>query len=685
MLPFNLSFLNWEVRGVETTVIIDIVTIFLSALIGGIIAERLKQSPIIGYILGGIMVGPFVLGLVSDLHLINDFAEIGIILLMFTLGIEFSPSRLEKVKEVALIGGSVQVLAMIAIGTATGKLLGLSWYEAFFLGCVVSISSTMIVLRVLGDQGELNSTHGQVMLGILIFQDLAVIIMVSLLPNLADFSGDAVSGLILSLGKSVVFVLALLYLAQKVVPAFLDRAARGSNNDIFLILALILGMGIALLAHVVGLSVSLGAFLGGLVISESEYAHEIMGKIITLRDAFVIVFFVSVGMLIDPHNLFQDWIALLAILAVIICGKLLVFFITTRWFYHSRVAFYVGMGMMQTGEFSFVLAIMGLEQHLIPANLYNLILASSLISIVFTPLFIGNAPYVYNRLQKIQAVQFLFPPARFEDSEVDVNSLKDHIIVCGYGRVGRGIVEALQQLELPFVVIDFDYQSVNYASRQGISYIYGDAANDIVTTHARPDLARMAVLTLPDVYTNRQTIRNMLKMNPDLIILARAHSEWEKKFLLDMGAYDVVQPEKAAGTLMARYLIQHLELPREAVEKYLESLYIRDYHHLVHQTNYESFQKKALKVREYLVGQGSPFANKSLMDTRIRELTGCSVVTIKTGDGELTINPSSDEFIKEGTSVIVMGTVDQLLEFSRVNGGGSLPDRDDAGRRSRLD
>lgn len=655
----------------ESSLIIDIVTIFISALIGGLIAERLKQSPIIGYILGGIMVGPFVLGLVSDLDLINDFAEIGIILLMFTLGIEFSPSRLEKVKKAAVIGGLVQVIAIVAIGMAVGKMLGFSWYEAFFLGCVVSISSTMIVLRVLGDQGELKSIHGQVMLGILIFQDLAVIIMVSLLPNLANFSGETASVLLISLGKSVLFVVVLLYLAQKVVPVFLDRAAQGSNNDIFLILALIMGLGIALLAYVVGLSVSLGAFLAGLVISESEYAHEIMGKIINLRDAFVIIFFVSVGMMIDPYHLFEDWPILLAVIVLIIPVKLLVFFVTTRWFYHSRVAFYVGMGMMQTGEFSFVLAVLGLEQQLIPPDLYNVILASSLITIVLTPLFIKVAPYVYSRLQRVEALHFIFPPARFEDSEIDVAGLKDHIIVCGFGRVGRGIGEALRQLELPFIVVEFDYQTINSLSHQEIPYIYGDAANEVVLAHTRPDLARLAILTLPDVYTNRQAIRNMLKINPNLIILARAHSEWEKRFLIEMGAYDVVQPEKAAGTLMARYMIQHLDLPREAVEKYLESLYIKDYRHLVHQTNYESFQRKALKVREYLVGKGSPFANKSLMDTRIRELTGCSVVTVKTSDGVLTINPSSDEFITGGASVIVMGTSDQLMEFSRVNGGDS--------------
>lgn len=340
-----------------TPVIIDICIIFLAALIGGLVAERLRQSPVVGYILGGILVGPYVMGMVGDLEVIQDFSEIGVILLMFTLGIEFSLTRLEKVRRVAVLGGVIQIAATILIGMGVGYAAGLPLYHALFLGCVVSISSTMIVLKALGDQGEVNSLHGQVMLGILIVQDLAVILMVSLLPELREFSIENLPILLFSLARSLAFVLVMVYLARRVVPVIMNHVAQSSNTDAFLILALTMGIGVAVLSHAVGLSLSLGAFLAGLVISESEYVHEIVGKIVSLRDAMVILFFVAVGMLVNPAGLFRDWVALVILLSVIMPVKFLILFSITRMFgYHSRIAFYVGMGMMQTGEFSFVLA-----------------------------------------------------------------------------------------------------------------------------------------------------------------------------------------------------------------------------------------------------------------------------------------------------------------------------------------
>ncbi|HNX92706.1 MAG TPA: cation:proton antiporter, partial [Syntrophomonas sp.] len=273
----------------ETSMLFNIAIIFIAALIGGMIAEALKQSPLIGYMLGGILAGPYVTGMISDLELIQGFADIGVILLMFTLGIEFSLERLSSIKGYAVGGGLLQVVVVVLLSVLLGRYMGLSTYEAVFLGCTLSISSTMIVLRVLNDHGEMNSLHGQLMVGILIVQDLIVIVMVSVLPDLQTFSPEIVPQLIKSLLAAAVIIAAVLYLAPKIIPLLLERAAQGNNNDIFLILALSMGLGVALLAQAMGLSVSLGAFLAGLLITESDYAHEILGKVISLRDAFVIL------------------------------------------------------------------------------------------------------------------------------------------------------------------------------------------------------------------------------------------------------------------------------------------------------------------------------------------------------------------------------------------------------------
>jgi len=651
-----------------TSLVFDAVIVFVAALVGGYIADRVRQSPVIGYILGGIVVGPYVMGLVRDQPIIGDLAEVGVILLMFTLGIEFSLSRLEKVRKIALLGGFIQIVSIILVGLAAGRLLGYSVYHSLFMGCVLSISSTMIVLRSLSERGELNSLHSQIMLGILIVQDLAVILMVALLPSLQDVSLRALPGILFLLVKTIVFVLVIVYLAQKVVPLIMERLARSSSSDIFLILALAMGLGIAAVSHSFGLSLSLGAFLAGIVISESDYAHEIMGKITSLRDAFVVLFFVSVGMMVDPASLVGNWSELLVLLAIIVPVKLVVVFAIARLFgYHSKVSFYVGMGLVQTGEFSIVLGNLGLSQALIPPNLYNAILASALITILVSPYFIKSAPFWYHRLRARKALRFIFPETEKVELVAGEPELKDHAILCGYGGVGVKVAAALRQLQLPLVVIDYDFHAVNHLAANDIPYIYGDAANEIVIGHAHPETASLALVVLPDVFSNQMAVRNLKKANPNLMILARAHSEWEKEILLREGAHEVIQPEMEAGLQLVRQVILHLEIPEEQVEEYLENLYIRQYHRILEQEGYERVPSQSLKVREFQVNENAPWAGVSLADSQIREKTGAIIVTLRKPDGKVIISPGGHELLEAGDRVIVMGTGKQLRAFAEIN------------------
>lgn len=632
------------------------------------IAGVLRQSALVGYILGGILVGPYAAGLVQDLSLVSQFADIGVILLMFTLGIEFSFSRLNEVKKIAVLGGILEVVLVVLLGVGLGQLLGLSMVESLFLGCVTAISSTMIVLRVLGEEGELNSLHGQVMLGILIVQDLAVVVMVSLLPKLGDLGATELPALGASLGIAILLVLATIYLAQKVLPVLMDRLARENNNDVFLLFALTLGLGIATLAGALGLSVSLGAFLAGLMISESDYAHEILGKIISLRDALVILFFVSVGMMVHPSSLFANLGLLAAVLVLVIPVKfLVVFFITRSFRYHSRVAFYAGMGLMQTGEFSFVLAKLGMDNQLISPQLYNVILAASLFSILLTPLFTRIAPHWYHQLRKLSALKWLFPEPELETAEDNAGGLSQHVILLGYGRMGHHVGLALQQFKLPFVVIEYDYHVIERLRNGGISYIYGDASNPHVLEKASPETARLAILALPDSLVNQMVLRTLLQKNPSLRVICRAQNHREEQLMFESGAYEVVQPEEEAGLQMVRQVILGLDLPPDDVVEYLENMYLKDYHEIIYQQDSE--QSEALKVRNFKVEAGSPFAGKTLRESRIREETGCSVVTILTGDGATIANPHSSATVSPGDTLIIMGSPTQLLAFSYLNQG----------------
>lgn len=649
----------------NTSIIMDITLIFIAALGGGLIAERLKQSPLIGYILGGILVGPYVTGGVSNLPMVNSFADIGIILLMFTLGIEFSLKRLERVRKIALLGGFLQIAALVIIGLGTGQLMGLNVWGSVFLGCTLSISSTMIVMRVLGDQGEVDSVPGQIMLGMLIVQDLAVILMVAMLPKLPELSQGNFLHILTPLVIALAVVAVMLYLAEKIVPVIMKRAAQASNNDVFLLFALSAGLGVALLSEATGLSLSLGAFLAGLLISESDYAHEIMGKIISLRDAFVVIFFVSVGMLINPSRLFTDIEHLLGILTIIIPVKFLVFFSITRLFkYHSRIAFTVGTGMMQIGEFSFVMARLGLDHGLISEGLYNLILASALISIMLTPIFMRKSPAWYQRLYNISRLRRLLPDEDLEENE-SRESLSGHIILCGYGRMGSHVSIGLKQLNLPLIVIEYDHAAIDELIRQGIPYIYGDASSEIVLKQAYPQRALMAILTLPDAITSRQTILQLKRLNPDLVFLARANNQWQAQILDQAGANEIIQPEAEAGFQMLRYLILNLKLPVEQVNRFLEQLFYMDYQKIASQTGYAS--ARPIRMKEFKIDQASSLRGISLRDSGIREKSGCNVVTIRKENGEIIFNPTSREIIQEGDYLVIMGDDVQLANFANGN------------------
>lgn len=621
----------------------------------------------IGYIIGGILAGPYVSGAISNLTLVQEFADIGVILLMFTLGIEFSLSQLAQVKRVAIGGGLLQVLLVVALGTVLERLMGLSLYQALFIACTFSISSTMIVLRILGDRGEMNAVHGQIMIGMLIVQDLAVVMMVSILPGLQSFGPEKIPQLIWTASMAALLIIGILFLAPKIIPRIMERAAQGSNNDIFLILALSLGLGVALLAHEVGLSVSLGAFLAGLLITESDYAHEILGKIISLKDAFVILFFVSVGMMINPHTLFQSWPLLLMALGIIIPLKFLVFFIITRAFgYQSQIGFYVGMGMMQTGEFSFVLGKIGLDRHLITPEIYNVILAGTLISILMTPFFIDAAPAVYQSLQKIGWLKRFLNHTQTNLADFEPRQFTNHVIVCGFGRVGYQVGNALQKMQIPFVVIDYNHKAISNLRDQQIPYIYGDAANEFVLHNAYPAGALLAVLALPDASTNLRVIHALKKHNPELKIISRAHSYWEKQKLYAEGAMEVIQPEEEAGLQIVRHMILHLNTAPENVLEYLENLYFKDYHEIMRHQNLEGAEDEPLKIRTFEVPDDSGICGLTLRDSNIREFSGCSVVTIKRSDGSIVINPHSNELLAAGDTLIVMGSSEQLEKFSRL-------------------
>ncbi|MGE5371209.1 MAG: cation:proton antiporter [Solirubrobacterales bacterium] len=646
------------------TLMLDIVIVFTAALMGGYLADRLKQSPIIGYILGGILVGPYMFGLVNDTTLITEMSEIGVILLMFTIGIEFSLARLSQVKRVAILGGGLQVLGVVGLTVVIGGFLQLSGFESVFLGCALAISSTMIVTRTLSENGEANTLHSQIMLGILIVQDLAVILMVVMLPLLHNPDAGGAITILSALLKTAGFVFVTVFLAGKAFPVIMDWAARSSSNEVFLLLALSLGVGVAALAHYIGLSVSLGAFLAGLVISESEYTHEIMGKIMSFRDAFVVMFFVSVGMMVNPWMILSTGKIALAVMLVIIIGKTLIVFGVIKLFgYHNRVAFLCALSLLQTGEFSIVLAQIGLNGSMISSGLYDVILQTAILSILLTPFFMAAAPSLYLKLVHLGVFKEM--PGEQIDEELLPHTR--HVILCGFGRVGRLVGDALMKLEIPVVVVDYDYSAYRDLGEHGFAFVYGDASNEVVLEHVRPERAIMAILALPDVFSNQRAARNLRKVNPGLPIVARAHSFYEKEIMLEAGVHDVVMPETEAGLQMVWHLLLRLDLPREKMQAYVGYLFEHEYQRVLGMESTLNNGVGALRVGDFAVTANSPWAGKSLREAQIRETTGCSVVAIQRAGRETVMNPHSMERVEPGDRLVVIGSSEQLLRFSNVN------------------
>lgn len=372
----------------------DLAYVLVAALIGGSAAWLLKQPLIVGYVFGGILVSPFTPGVaVSDLQHFEVLAEIGVVLLMFSIGIEFSVQDLLKVKWVALIGGPLGIVLSIGLSLVVGIWLGWSMIEAIVIGSVVSVASTMVLVRLLVDRGELHSQHGRVMVGITLVEDLAVVALTVFLPTLGPMEAERGWQIAAALAKSVVFLAPVVYFAAKVVPPVLNRVAGTRNQELFLLAVLVLAIGTAALTQAVGLSLALGAFLAGLLVSGSDHAHESFARLLSLRDAFVAMFFVTIGALIDPSVVFQNWRLLIVVIGLIVFGKLLIWTAVVRLFrYPFGTAFLVGLWLTQIGEFSFVLVGVSRSTGLVGNEVYSVTLLASLISILINTQVLHFAP-----------------------------------------------------------------------------------------------------------------------------------------------------------------------------------------------------------------------------------------------------------------------------------------------------
>jgi CPA2 family monovalent cation:H+ antiporter-2 len=565
----------------ETSLIALLAVGFGLALLFGLVASTLKVSPIVGYLIAGIAVGPFTPGFVGDTALAGQLAEIGVILLMFGVGLHFSIKDLLSVRYIALPGAIAQIATATAIGAGMALMLGWSLGVGLVFGLSLSVASTVVLLRALEERNALQSSEGKIAVGWLIVEDLAMVLALVMLPALAEtLGGDAGAlgapsgpsntwlALAFTLAKVAVFVALVLVVGKRVVPWLLMRVTRTGSRELFTLCVLAIAVGIAYgSAALFGVSFALGAFFAGVVLAESEMSHQAGNDSLPLKDAFAVLFFVSVGMLFDPTVLVREPLAVLSVLAIIMVGKSLAAFIIVLAFRHPvRTALTVSASLAQIGEFSFILASLGAALGLLPPDGRDLILAGALLSIALNPLaFAAVAPLArwLEARPKLLALIERRGAAKHRTPVETTRNLRQHAIVVGYGRVGGAIGPVLKSQGLPFAVIERDHLMLSAAQAQRIPTVEGDAAAPGVLEAAGIGEARLLVVATPDSFLARRIVELGRQLNPNVDVVVRTHSESEFKALEALGAGRVVMGERELARGMLEYALRSLGVPQE--------------------------------------------------------------------------------------------------------------------------
>ena len=638
------------------------------ALVGGLIARRIGLPTIVGYLMAGLALGPWAPFFHGDMASIEQLAEFGVILLMFGVGLHYSFRDLWQVRRVALPGAIIQMAVVSVLGWWLGRSWGFSPAGAWIFGIATSVASTVVLMRSLMDEGWLNTPTGKIAIGWLIVEDLLMVGVLVLLPVLATPDAEASWWVAaVTLGKAAVFVALMVFAGDRLVPMLLKRVVHTRSRELFVLVALTIAVGTALASSAYfGVSLALGAFVAGVVVGESEFSHQVGADLLPFREAFAVIFFVSVGMLVNPAYIIGHWDQVLLVTAVIVVVKAVVSGAVARLLgapAHSVLVLAAGRG--QIGEFSFILGQAGVSIGAITSDQYSLILAGAIVSITINPLFIrlvGPAERFLRQYPRLW--QFIDkPPIDLPQIEHDFDN---HVVIVGCGRVGRHIAEALGRLGIDRLVVEADPIRIDKLRELGVPVLYGDASNSDILTHAAIERARAVVVTLPDDAAALMVVATVRTLTPDVPIVARASTWAAARQLLQEGATQVVRPELEGGVEIVRRTLLDLELPLREVQKYTELVRregldeserlsadrVRVLNDLVHAV-------KDLEIGWLLLEEGSLLVGLTLADAGLRQTAGVSVVAIARGDA-LIRNPEAAEVFRPGDRVAVIGTPEQV-------------------------
>ncbi|MFH1862500.1 MAG: cation:proton antiporter [bacterium] len=556
----------------EVLLLRDIFAILALSVIVILVFHRFQVPATVGFLFTGVIAGPHGLGLVSAVHEVEILAEIGIVLLLFTIGIEFSLKKLIQIKKAVFLGGTVQVLLTILVVAVFVGLAGFPFNQAVFFGFLISLSSTAIVLKVLQDRAQIDSPHGQTSLAILIYQDLIIVPMILLTPILAGKTANlAESLLMLTLKVAGVLVLTVV-LAKWLVHGILFQVVKTRSRELFLMSVLVTCLAVAWLTSSLGLSLAMGAFLAGLIISESEYSSHAFGHVLPFRDLFTSFFFVYIGMLLNVNYLYsQPILIILVVISLLILKTAVAGFVGTLLGLSLRTALLVGFTLAQIGEFSFLLSRFGLNEGLISANTYQLFLSASVLSMAATPFIIASAPRLADWILKLPLPDRIIIGLYPVDATAE-QKLSDHLVIVGFGINGSNVAQAARMSGIPYVIVEMNPATVRREQARGEPIFYGDASKEEVLSHARIEVASVLVVAIPDAVATERITELAHKLNPEAYLIVRTRFLQEVDQLYRLGANEVIPEEFETSIKIFTRVLDRFALPEGKVNRIIADI-----------------------------------------------------------------------------------------------------------------
>jgi CPA2 family monovalent cation:H+ antiporter-2 len=628
-----------------------------------ILLARLRLPTVAGLLFAGALLGPFGFGLVTSVHTIEMLAEIGVVLLLFTIGLEFSLSRLRSIFRQVALGGLLQVGLTIAATAAVSVAVGQSFRAGIFYGFVIALSSTAIVLRALTERRELDAPHGRFIVGTLIFQDLCVVPMVLIVPLLGsgERAGGAAFEIGLALGKAALVVLATVVVARMIVPRLLKWVDASRSREVFILAILALCMGTALLTALSGLSLALGAFLGGMVVADTEYGHRAMGDMMPLRDLFMSLFFVSLGMLFDIRILIEHPMAVALLLAGFLLGKgILATAAALVMKFPARAAWLAGVGLAQFGEFGFVLARLGESSGVVDGAAVKPVLEAGIVSMFLTPVLVRVAPHLRAGERLLAPLERLIGVRSIDEAD-DGRRLANHVVIVGYGVAGRLVAKALAQSGTEYVVLELNAENVRDARVAGEPVYYGDATSEEALGHAHLNEARAVVILINDPSAVDRVVDTARRVAPNVPVMIRTHYLAQRERLLALGAREVVVEEVEGGLEVLARILRWLGVPRNTIDLRIEE---------ARAVTQQSERKEAirrrvlgeekaleeLKIESIVLGPSSHGVGRSVVELDLRRKTGALVVAVRRGE-KLLDQPDPGAPFEAGDVVYLVGAL----------------------------